>query len=437
MLARGRCAGAITFMSTVSGRHYGQADVRLAQEVAMRAALAMENARAYEQVQAANRLKDEFLATLSHEMRTPLNAVLGYARMLRTGVIGAERQEQALDVIERNASALTQIVEDVLDVSRIISGKTRLELRPVMLQGVIEDAIATVLPAADAKGVKLDAFLDPQIGAVAGDADRLRQVVWNILSNAVKFTPRGQDVRIRLEASPLQIDIVVADTGIGISSDFLPHIFERFRQAEGGTTRQHGGLGLGLAIARHIVEMHGGTIQAASDGVGKGSTFRVQLPAVAAGRPARVPGRSDEAQARDGASGVAAALEGITVLAVDDDGDARELLEAILEGAGASVTTAASAAEAMDRLTTLRPRVLVADLAMPGEDGYGLIARVRQLADETLRQIPAAAVTACARPEDRARALKSGFSLHLAKPIDPLAVVTAVAVLARRPTPTA
>ena len=286
MSIRGRAVGAMTFTSTVSGRRYDEDDLRLAQEVATRAAFAFENARAYEQVRQANRLKDEFLATLSHEMRTPLNAVLGYVRMIRTRVIAPERLEQALEVVERNASALTQIVEDVLDVSRIVSGKARVELRPISAARVIEDAIATVLPAADAKGVALKADVAACSRFVAADPDRLQQVVWNVLNNAVKFTPAGGEVQVHLGERDSMVEIVVSDTGIGISPEFLPHIFERFRQAEGGTTREHGGLGLGLAIARHLVEMHGGLIQASSEGPGKGATFRIQLPALPVRSPA-------------------------------------------------------------------------------------------------------------------------------------------------------
>jgi len=438
MIARGRCVGAITFTTTTSKRRFTDEDRRFAEDVAARAALAVENTRAYEALQTANRLKDEFLATLSHELRTPLNAVLGYTRMLRAGVIAAERHAQALEVIERNASSLAQIVEDVLDVSRIVSGKARLNVQTVDLSKVLGDAIATVLPAADAKGVRIETSLDALARAVSGDPDRLQQVVWNLLSNAVKFTPRGGRVDMQLARGDAQVEIVVSDTGAGIPASFLPHIFERFRQAEGGTTRQHGGLGLGLAIARHIVEMHGGTIQAASDGEGRGATFRVRLPLVwalpAAGDRERVVPRAG----RHEALGLRSAhLAGVSVLAVDDDEDALTMVRDILQSAGAKVTIVDSAQAALERLEVDRPSVLVADLGMPVIDGFDFIARVRSLSNEAVRTVPAAALTAYARSEDSTRSLKSGFDLHLAKPIDPAALVEAVAALARQRHPSA
>jgi PAS domain S-box-containing protein len=281
--------GAITLANAESGRIFTSDDVRLVQDVAQRAALAIENAQSYHQLQSANRLKDEFLATLSHELRTPLNAVLGYARMLKSGAIPADKAPQALDVIDRNAGALAQIVEDVLDVSRIILGKARIKVETIDVGEVVMDAVATVTPAADAKGVRLTCAVAGVTPPVSADPSRLQQVVWNLLSNAVKFTPRGGRVDVELEHTASHVDIIVRDTGIGFPPSFLPHIFERFRQAESGTTRIHGGLGLGLAIARHIVELHGGTIQATSEGEGKGSTFRVTLPLATV--PAETPHR--------------------------------------------------------------------------------------------------------------------------------------------------
>ena len=261
-----------------SGVHYSEQELRLAEDLASRAALAIENAQSYEQLQRADRVKDEFLATLSHELRTPLNAVLGYARMLRTGAIPQDKTAQALDVIDRNAVALAQIVEDVLDVSRIVSGKTRLDVQPTDLLKLVKNAIATVMPAADSKGLKIETVFDSLGGPISADPNRLQQVIWNILSNAVKFTPRGGRIEVRVAPVEENAEIVVADSGVGISREFLPHIFERFRQADSGASRRHGGLGLGLAIARHLVEMHGGTIRAESAGRDKGATFRVQLP---------------------------------------------------------------------------------------------------------------------------------------------------------------
>src|SRR5438105_4054545 len=275
---QGRTIGAVTMARSESGRYFDEDDVRIAEDAASRAALAVDNARAYEQLQTANQLKDEFLATLSHELRTPLNAILGYARMLRSGILKEDRKAQALETLERNATSLTQMVEDVLDVSRIAAGKIRLHIQSVDLVTVLREALATVTPAADAKGVRLESILDQHVGPVSGDPDRLQQVMWNLLSNAVKFTPRGGRVQMRLQRVNSHIEVSVSDTGIGISADFLPHLFERFRQGDSTTTRTHGGLGLGLAIARRIVELHGGRVQALSPGEGKGATFRVELP---------------------------------------------------------------------------------------------------------------------------------------------------------------
>ena len=278
MVAHDRALGAMTLLTSESGRHFSQEDVLVAQDLVTRAAMATETAQSYQQLQSANRLKDEFLATLSHELRTPLNAVLGYARMLQSGAIAEEKVPQALEVIDRNAGALAQIVEDVLDVSRIVLGKARLKVEPTDLAAVVEDAIATVTPAADAKGLRVNVSLGQGPATVSGDHSRLQQVIWNLLSNAVKFTPRGGRIDVGIAEHDSHVEVTVTDTGIGFNESFRPHLFERFRQAESGTTRAHGGLGLGLAIARHIVEMHGGTIDATSEGEGKGATFRVALP---------------------------------------------------------------------------------------------------------------------------------------------------------------
>jgi PAS domain S-box-containing protein len=278
MMAHDHVLGAMTVANAESGRRFTDEDVRTAEDLATRTALAIETAQSYQQLQSANRLKDEFLATLSHELRTPLNAVLGYARMLQSGAIAQEKVPQALEVIDRNAGALAQIVEDVLDVSRIVLGKARLNVQPTDVAAVVEDAVATVQPAVDAKGLTLKCYLGHGTATVSGDHSRLQQVIWNILSNAVKFTPRGGKIDVRVTQNESHVDVVVQDTGIGFAPSFQPHVFERFRQAESGTTRLHGGLGLGLAIARHIVEMHGGTIDAASGGEGKGATFTVSLP---------------------------------------------------------------------------------------------------------------------------------------------------------------
>ena len=434
IVAHDRPLGTLTLATAESGKRYNAADLRFAEEIAARTALAIENAQAYQEMESANRLKDEFLATLSHELRTPLNAVMGYARLLKGGAITGEKTRQALDIIDRNAASLAQIVEDVLDVSRIISGKTRLEVQPIDLSALLHDAIASVTPAIEAKGLRLQLLFDSQVGPVSGDPDRLHQVIWNLLSNATKFTPRGGRIQLRLERVNSHVEIVVSDTGIGIPESFLPHIFERFRQAEGGTTRRHGGLGLGLAIARHLTEMHGGTIEAASDGEGKGSTFRVTLPLLIVHADPHLGSRREHPHAASPSTPAleAADLAGITVLAVDDDVDALRLLSDILEAAGASVTTVSSAESALEKLQSERPMVLVSDLGMPGMDGFELIKQVRQLSDPELRAIPAAALTAYARSNDRAKSMRSGFEMHLAKPIEPAELIAAVGALARR-----
>jgi CheY-like chemotaxis protein len=392
--------------------------------------MAVDNASAYEQLQAANQLKDEFLATLSHELRTPLNAILGYARMLRSGILKQERRAQALETIERNASTLTQMVEDVLDVSRITAGKIRLHIQPVDLATVVRDALATVTPAADAKGVRLEAIIEPHVGPVSGDPDRLQQVIWNLLSNAVKFTSRGGRVQTRLQRVNSHVEINVSDTGIGIREDFLPHLFERFRQGDSGTTRAHGGLGLGLAIAHRIVELHGGTIRAFSPGEGQGSTFRVELPVMIIHMEV-----DPERRVHPRAEGLRPVLElpalpDVSVLAVDDDPDALGLVREILESSGARVRTATSARDALESIEREVPDVLVSDLGMPGMDGYDLIQRLRGM-EGPAKNLPAAALTAYARSEDRAKALRFGYAMHLAKPIDPSELIAAVASLAR------
>ena len=433
MVSHDRVLGALTLATGESGKHYTEEDLPLAEEIAARTALSIENAQAYQQLETANRLKEEFLATLSHELRTPLNAVTGYARMLKSGAISKEKTPHALDVVDRNAASLTQIVEDVLDVSRIISGKSRLEVEPLDLEKLLRNAVASVTPAIDAKNLQLKTAFDSNVGQVLADPDRLQQVVWNLLTNAVKFTPRAGRIDVRLERVDSHADIVVSDSGIGIRPDFLPHIFERFRQAEAGPTRRHGGLGLGLAIARHLVEMHGGAITAMSEGEGKGAAFRVTLPLMLSATDAQVRARpGDHAPVAAPAAMTLGDLTGVTVLAVDDDPDALRLLCDIIEAAGGTVIAVSSAAEALEKLQTESPHVLVADLAMPESDGFDLIKQVRQLSKPTVRDIPAAALTAYARAGDRAKSLRSGFQIHLAKPIDPVELVTAVRGLAGR-----
>ncbi|HKT78899.1 MAG TPA: ATP-binding protein [Vicinamibacterales bacterium] len=427
LLARGRTFGAMTFVSGSSGRHYNASDLQFACDIASRAALAVDNARAYEEARRASQLKDEFLATLSHELRTPLNAILGYARMLRSGLLDGAKQARGIEILERNAASLTQIVEDVLDVSRIISGKLTLHTQPLDLASILAQGVATVQPAADAKGVRIHADIDPDAAQIMGDPDRLQQVIWNLLSNAVKFTPSGERIWVRLERASGQVEIAVIDTGVGISPAFLPHVFERFRQADSRISRQHGGLGLGLAISRHIVEMHGGTIEAHSDGPDKGSTFVVRLPS--ARRESDLSRRLEPRAANVGSAPNRPSLSGVRVLAVDDDDDSLEMLREILEAAGAEVRTAQNGEEAIDLLRNGRFGVLVSDLGMPGMDGFELIGRVRHLSVAEGGRTPAAALTAYARSEDRTRSLRSGFQMHLSKPIEPEELLISVKAL--------
>ncbi len=423
---RGRTLGAITFVSAESQRKFGPMDLALAEELANVAALAVENARLYREAQNANRTKDEFLATVSHELRTPLNAMLGWATLLRTSKMSEDKRDHALETIERNARAQAQLIDDLLDVSRIISGNLRLELRTLDLATIIESALDAVRLAADSKGVRLQFLLDEDARQATGDADRLQQVVWNLLSNAVKFTDRGGLVTARLSRADSQAEISVTDTGRGIDPDFLPHIFERFKQANGTTTRSHGGLGLGLAIVKHLVELHGGTVSAVSAGAKQGSFFRVLLPLSA------VQLQGVEPMGPVASRIVAPSLEGIRVLVVDDEPDARVLLTAALEGHGAQVRAVGSAAEALREIELDAPNVLVSDIGMPSEDGYSLIRKVRTLLKKSPTVLPAAALTAYARMEDRSRAMLAGFQSHITKPIDPDELLIVVATLAGR-----
>ncbi|HYP97824.1 MAG TPA: ATP-binding protein [Polyangiaceae bacterium] len=405
---------------------------RIAVGIAAWAAVALENSHLYESVQDASRLKDEFLASLSHELRTPLNAIVGYVRMLQAGMLPPEKRQKAIDTIARNATSLTQIVEDVLDISRIVSGKIRLNVQPVDLPAVVRNAIDAIAPAAEAKRVRVETVLDPHAGPISGDPERLQQVLWNLLSNAVKFTKRDGKVQVRLERVNSHLEVIVSDTGIGIAPEFLPHVFERFRQAEGGTTRERGGLGLGLSIARQLAEMHGGTIDVSSPGLGQGATFCVTLPLMSV-QPIREEGARVHPRSPSNPEKVAdAPLHGIHVLAVDDEPDALALIGTVLESAGARVTAAPSAEDALNQLLPDMPDVVITDLGMPKMDGFALIEQLRHHASAKVREVPAAALTAYARSEDRVRALRAGFQIHLAKPIDPAELITTIASLAKR-----
>lgn len=422
--------GGLFFGHSEPGRFTVQHE-RLVDGIASWAAVALQNAALYVTAQEANRLKDEFLATLSHELRTPLNAILGYVRMARSGLMPGEKHGRALETIERNASALTHIVEDVLDISRIVAGKLRLRVQQADLRAIVSAAIDAVLPAAEAKHVRIERVLEGPDVPISGDPDRLQQVVWNLLSNAVKYTQRDGRVQVTLLRVNSHVEVIVSDTGIGISADFLPHVFERFRQADGGIARTRGGLGLGLSISKDLVEMHGGTIEAASAGEGHGATFRVRLPAMIV--RAHESGPREHPHAGSAAPPIAVPnLRGVRVLVVDDEEDARRLVQEALEVAGATVDTAGSGPDALVCLTETPADVLVADLGMPLMDGVQLIREIRRHPDPRVRNIQAAALTAYARSQDRTMALQSGFQLHLAKPIDPAELMAAVGALARR-----
>ena len=427
----GDAMGALVFGHSQSGVFTRQHE-ELVLGIGAWAAVALENARLYLEARDADRLKDEFLAVLSHELRTPLNAIVGYSRLLRGGVLAGEKASRGFETLERNATALTQIVEDVLDVSRIVSGKIRLDVQAVELPLVVHNAVATVQPAADAKAVRLQTIVDSRVGPVSGDPDRLQQVVWNLLSNAVKFTPKDGRVQVRVQQVNSHVEIEVSDTGSGIEPGFLPHVFERFRQADAGTTRKTGGLGLGLSIVRHIVEIHGGTVHVASEGEGRGTTFTVRLPLMIVHNDGLREIREHPRTAKRAPLTRLKSLEAVRVLAIDDEEDSLGLLRVVLEAAGAEVSTIASPLEALDRVGAIQPDVMIVDLGMPNMDGFEFIRRIRASEQPTVRDTPAAALTAFARSEDRTRALESGFEMHLAKPVDPGELVASVATLIRR-----
>ncbi len=419
-------AGALTLLTvSPSERHYTGEDLETALEVASRAGAAIENARLYRAAQEANRIKDDFLATLSHELRTPLNAILGWARMIERGGLSQERTAHGIASIRRNAEAQSRLIGDILDIARIRSGKLSIDLQRLDLQAVVAAAAETLEADADAKHVKLEASSDPAL-IVQGDPSRLQQILWNLVSNAVKFTPDGGTVRIEARRSGTRAVIVVRDTGVGIEPDFLPRVFDRFRQGDASTTRYHSGLGLGLAITKHLAELHGGRVWAESDGPNLGATFTVELPLHAA----------SDVQADASASANEPAgertLADRRVLVVDDDADSRQLVAMILANAGAVVDTAGSAAAGFACATSRGYDLVVADIAMPGEDGFSLVRRIRARLDDVCRP-PAIAVTAHAREEDRAKALSVGFVAHLAKPFEPERLVEVATSALRTP----
>jgi signal transduction histidine kinase len=379
------------------------------------------------EAEAGSRLKDDFLATLSHELRTPLTAILGWASIISRGHTSETQTAHAMRAIERNARRQARLVEELLDVSRLVRGQIRLNLSGVSLSAVIDEAIESMRPAVEAKKLQLVKRLDSPARTIRGDADRLQQVVWNLLSNAVRFTPQGGRIEIGLREVDDQVEIRVSDTGIGIHPDFVPHVFERFRQADSSTTRTHGGLGLGLAIVRHLVDLHGGTVGAESAGEGHGAAFTVRLP-VRVDVPALAP-RAESTDRPD----TPGTLRGTRVLVVDDDPDAREVLRTMLENAGATVATTASAGETRAIIGRVRPDLLIADIGMPGEDGYSLIQSVRALESDMTGHVPAIALTAHARAEDIDRAFASGFQIHVAKPVDASQLLSTIATLVHPP----
>ena len=425
--------GALVLSYTDSDRHYSETDLTLATELARRAAVAIDNARLYEmsqqarsRVEAATRAKDEFVAMVSHELRSPLNAMLGWIRLLRGGGLNERKREHAVEVIERNADAQNHLIADLLDISRILTGKLRISASQLDFANVVDMAVEGIRPAADAKRIQLDTDLDRASAMMRGDGDRLQQVVLNLVANAVKFTPKGGRVAVRLKRVASDLELSVEDTGEGIPANFLPHVFDSFRQSDTSTSRRHGGLGIGLSIARHIVELHGGTIDVHSDGAGKGSTFAVILPisplvSTTLGI-SRVPATKEEAPDVS----LPGDLTGTQILVVDDEPDARELIAYVLESCGASVRVAANAHDALTALEQFTPQVIISDIGMPNEDGYAFIRSVRTLPGETKRNIPAVALTAFARNEDRTRALVEGFNVHITKPVEPSALVQAV-----------
>lgn len=425
--------GALTLVYSESRRHYGEEDLVFATDLARQAALAIDNARLYQlsqeersRAESATRAKDEFVAMVSHELRTPLNAILGWVRLMRSGTLPLHKREHAFEVIERNANAQNQLVADLLDISRAITGKIRIHPAQVDLSNIIDIALEDARLALDAKRITVHTALDREGALMRGDGDRLQQVVWNLLTNAIKFTPKGGEVFIELVRLESDLQLMVRDTGVGITPEFLPHVFESFRQSDSSASRVHGGLGVGLSITKHLVDLHGGSIEVQSEGPGRGATFVVRLPvspllSATLGVP-QVPATQEERLKLPLAEG----LRGLRALVVDDEPDARELIGYLLETCGTEVRLAESAAGALEVLGTYTPDVIISDIGMPEEDGYALIRSIRTLVHEDKRSVPAIALTAFARNEDRTRALVAGFNLHIAKPVEPSTLVRAI-----------
>lgn len=417
----------VILIGLINRAYREQASARvLAEEGQTRTTAALREAKA------ASHLKDEFLATVSHELRNPLAPILTWTQLLRSGTLNQEKSMRGLEVIERNVVSLSQLIDDLVDVSRVASGKFRLDVRPIDLVPVIKTAVESQRPASDAKHIRLQVVLDERAGMISGDSERLQQVMGNLLSNAIKFTSKGGSVQVTLGRAESHVEMGVSDTGIGIESSFLPHIFEPFQQAMDGSMRRHGGLGLGLSIVRHIVELHGGEIIAQSQGPGRGSRFTIKLPLLGTGEPTSVR-RPRHPTAADGIADISLGrLDNIRVLLVDDEPTANEALQALLDSCGAEVRVAGSAIQALQTLDVWKPDVLISDIAMPEEDGYALIRKIRARSQEQGGNIPAAALTAYAKIEDRVSILAAGFQMYLSKPADPSELIAVVASLALR-----
>lgn len=458
-----RVFGWVYLLNKTNGDAFTEADESLAATLATQVSIAFENATLYRDVQAhadelqveiaerkqaederakllvleqaaradaekANRTKDEFLATLSHELRTPLTAILGWSHLMRTGKLDNPQLTRAIETIERNARSQSQLIDDLLDVSRIITGKLKIETQRVDLASTIEAAIEAVRPSFEAKSIEIEMDVDAAACEVAGDANRLQQIFWNLFSNAMKFTPEKGRVKVRAQCGDSQVRISVSDTGIGISREFLPYIFDRFRQADGSTTRVHGGLGLGLAIVRHLVQLHDGTVEVESEGQNQGSTFIVTLPVMTTDGSALIDAEEIHEPENGSLAGYAKMLDGLRILVVDDEADSRDVVKAILVSCGGVVSCCESAAEAIKAVRDWRPDLLVSDIGMPSEDGYDLIETLRKARSKRARLIPAVALTAYATKEDKARTLSAGFQVHVAKPVEPETLVKSIAI---------
>ncbi|MBC8029256.1 MAG: response regulator [Pyrinomonadaceae bacterium] len=462
MMSDSRVCGWVYLLNKLNEDDFSEADERLAATLATQVATAYENAKLYTDAQShadelqleiaerkqaeeeraqlliseraaraeaeqVNRTKDEFLATLSHELRTPLTAILGWSHLVRTGKLEEDQLSRAVETIERNARSQSQLIDDLLDVSRIITGKLQIEPRSVDLRAVIEAAVEAVRPSFEAKKIKFETVLDSQACPVSGDANRLQQIFWNLLSNAVKFTPAEGKVQIELKHCESRIRISVADSGIGINREFVPYIFDRFRQADGSTTRAHGGLGLGLSIVKHLIQLHEGSIEVESEGENQGATFTVSFPIASKLSPQLLEERAPESEGNGIHSEFSRILAGLRILVVDDEADARDVMSAILTRCGGEVKCCESTAEALKAFREWKPDLLVSDIGMPLEDGYTLIKKLRKLRLKAARQVPAVALTAYATKEDKARALEAGFQVHVPKPIEPGALIRSIA----------